>query len=270
MHRNIRLYEYQPSAVIKFEPQLESYTRNCIPELFQNTGWTIRLSEHGFILPYGLDEPSDAVGSSMLLGDSVLECLFMHERSRIESILFEKKPSVRYLNHGRSSSTSVDILNTIVNKIVPLQPRKVFLLSGVFDVGVSAYGLYSNVAKSCTINGASFPNFKFDIYETRKNFLLTKIRLLKSFGITVYLGTFGHRHNPLDPYFNKFGSGPSDKANNPYCLINQVARDCRMEADEFIDFEHLMYSEFNCFYDQWHLTAAGAKIIADKLSECGF
>jgi hypothetical protein len=267
--RSIRLFEYTPGLRKTFAPAKENYLSGVIPELFSNDGWPIRIDPNGFILPNGLNEVLDYKESSIIVGDSIPECLYMDEKLRIESLLFNMCHGQRtFINASYSGATSIDILNLIVNKIVPLKPKNIFLMSGVYDAMARRGGFYNDSVKSSPILGVNFNNKFHDIMKHRAVFLESVINILGGFGVEVVVGTFGHRCNPEDPYIGE-GGLTYDPA--PFEMVNSITRSvCEKYAVKIIDFEKIMYPYFDLFYDSYHLTPAGASLMSEELIKSGF
>jgi lysophospholipase L1-like esterase len=265
--RFIRLFEYGAMQVKYFNPASDEYMRGVIQELFVNDGWSIRTDSNGFILPEGSTSTDVCNNASILIGDSIVECLYMPENCRIESVLSSFNAEGIYLNAGYSGATSIDIINNIVNKIIPTQPKKVFLMSGVYD-GICRSGFYKKINKSASIIDSDSPGYIGDVYRSRAAFLEASIKILQAHEIEVLVATFGHRHNPRDPYAEKYGLLSND---NYFCKINEVTRStCFSAGINMIDFEKLMYDYFDFFYDNYHLTPKGARFVANTLREYNF
>lgn len=268
MRRNIRILEYDPHLDRTLGPS-ETYLKSTIPGFLDLKQFRVRANSSGFLLPFGVGG-DETEKSSIIVGDSIAECLFMKEEFRIESILSAQNPIGRYLNGAISSATTLDIFNSILNKIIPTKPCKIFFMAGVFDGMIHNKGFYSPDVLTCT---TSEPMGKINI---ANNFLVDRAALLGSmfevvsaFDIELFVGTFSHRHNPLDPHIEFLNKVEESK--NIYCLINSQTRELAMESNaKLIDLERLMYDDFDMHYDNHHLTPKGSLTIANYLLKAGF
>ncbi|WP_146100129.1 SGNH/GDSL hydrolase family protein [Limnohabitans sp. TS-CS-82] len=222
MKRSIRLYEYAPLLERTFSPS-DSYMMGVIPNLLEARPYKVRTNELGAILP-SIDRFQSPRKLSVILGDSVPECLFVDEDSRIESVLSKLNGNNSYLNFAYSGATSLDILNIFFNKVIALAPAKVFFMAGVFDEKISKIGFFSNDKRVATVDGL-FANegvFFNDFFKSREVFLKCIFSACNDLGIDCYVGTFGHRHHHDDPY-EKFCNykNPDD---NLLCTINSQTK----------------------------------------------
>jgi len=108
----------------------------------------IATDQNGFILP----EPASKPGcpTVIFLGDSVIEGMFARPEtrlcSRLQDILSnEEGVHVAVLNAGYDGATILHSLNTFLNKIVPLRPVAVVLMTGMvgFDVALLKASFWS-------------------------------------------------------------------------------------------------------------------------------
>lgn len=267
MKRKIRLYEYDPEINRTFIPS-SGYLENTVANGLEAKEYRVRTNSSGFILPFGL-ESNETKGSSIILGDSIAECIFLDEEYRIESILQNRNKDNLYLNHGYSGATTLDILNIIINKIVPLEPKKIFLMSGIVDGNISMKGFYHQDDETSTIvESPKSVNSINNFLQHREILLNTVFDIVKKFEIEIIIGTIGHRHNPSDPN-GKFLCLPIE--NNIYHKINkQTLRIAMDRSIKFIDFEGLMYDHFDLHYDSYHLNKKGANLVANELLNIGF
>jgi hypothetical protein len=210
-------------------------------------------------------------GSCVILGDSVPECLFMDEEFRIESVLTRLNPHCSYFNHAYSGATSLDILNILVNKIIPIRPSKVFFMAGVYDDAISNLGFFNLDIKSSSIVGSYLDviNFENDFLRHREILLESIFSLINKIGAELFVGLFSHRHNPTDPNHSFCNSKEIDL--HKYRVINaHTLKIAKKFNANIIDFQQTMFDRFDFHYDNHHLTPAGAFFIANSLHESGF
>jgi hypothetical protein len=268
MRRNIRLKEYDPLLERTFGPS-ENYLKSTIPGFLELEQFKVRVNSSGFILPHGR-QSNETKNSSIILGGSTAECLFMKEEYRIESILAKKNPLGIYLNGAISSSTTLDTFNAVLNKIIPTKPSKIFYLPGAFDARLLSKGFYSPDSIACTTSEPTGEiNIENNFFSDRRTLLKYMFNIIQSFGIELFVGTFSHRHNPQDPY--KIFVRTANRLENTNCLINSQTRELAVEVNaKLVDLEELMYTEFDLHYDNHHLTPKGSAIVASHLFDAGF
>jgi hypothetical protein len=268
MKRNIRLYEYDANLDRTLEPS-DNYLIRTIKNSLEKSKYITRTNSSGYILPKGISH-NNTVDSCIILGDSIPECIFMKEEHRIESVLYKQKNTEIYLNCAYSGATLLDIYNIILNKIIPTKPKKIFIMHGVFDRFIDKLGYYSEDKIACTTSEVMGKlNIENDFLNHRKIFLKSIINLLSDFNIEIFLSTFSHRHNPNDP--NKEFCSRAANIDNLYCQINEITREIAARSScIFLDFETILYDEFDIHYDNHHLTARGAELVANYLIENGF
>ena len=268
--RHIRLKEWMPNIDRTFEPS-EQYITACIPNALKKEGYRIRTNQDGLILPVNVKNNEENLHkSSIILGDSIPECLYMHEEFRIESQLAKRK-NRNYFNAAYSGATSVDILNTIINKIIPLHPEKICLISGVYDSQIMNKGFFSIDSHISTISPQPhICNLQNFFLKDREKILEVIVSLLSHFGIELILCTVSHRFNPNDP-FCKTLNIETNPLLNKICLVNETTRNIAKNFGlKLIDFEKIFFENFNLHYDHAHLTPKGALLISDILMNMDF
>ena len=196
----------------------------------------------------------------------------MNEDCRIESILHANNTENYYFSSAYSGATTLDIFNIILNKLIPLQPKKIFIMSGVYDSQILEKGFFSSHETTATIIPTpSLSNLNSDKFLEDRIILLEQIiGLLKHFNIDTIMCTIPHRHNPDDPFFNKYYF-ETNPLINKICKINNTTRIVANKlGTTFIDFEKSMYDSFDSHYDYCHLTSKGARLVADELIRKNF
>src|SRR5580704_18039717 len=140
MPRAIRLKEFPKSTEIVNTPP-DWYVSARDSSLLRQP-YKISTDENGFILPEPPSKPN--CPAVIFLGDSVLEGMFSLPEDRICSQLQqilakEKSIDVTVLNGGYSGATILHSFNTFMNKIIPLQPAAVVLMTGMVDFDCSLF-----------------------------------------------------------------------------------------------------------------------------------
>lgn len=269
--RTIRLQEWIPKLQRTYGPS-DDYMLGVINQLLLKSDYPVNLDEWGFLnsnnhVDYA---PSD---TSIILGDSIPECLYMPNDHRIECVLHKLNPDNLYLNGAKSGTHILDLINLILNKIIPHNPKKIFIMLGVFDGMCYLDNFYGDKASVSTLSNSPTFNYQMDFFTLRKNFMHILLNIISKFQLDVTFGTYGHRNNKLDPYLGKFTKDVDRflATENINLKINDMTR--TMVSDhggKLIDFEAMMFPHFDLFYDMYHLSSKGANFIAKKLNESGF
>jgi hypothetical protein len=231
--------------------------------------------------------PGDATNQIVFLGDSVLECLFLDPDRRFCSILQDRLTDiyglpVRILNGGYSGATILHSLNVFLNKVIPLQPRAVVLMSGVVDVEV-ANKPASFWSRDCwfePVIDTEVPNSARDTGNTGRHDFADRSRMLKimataadQFGIPLWLATVPHRQVYQGEFVERMYPDRAvfDAEVQQRVCMNRITRDFAMaESRPFFDLEGLLADRSEIFYDMFHLNQLGGRVVADSLMQCGF
>jgi hypothetical protein len=281
MRRTIRLREYEPNTKFRFVPPY-GYSDGC-DHSFVNKGYTVRADENGFISSHDIDNP---LGTLVVLGDSFAECLFMDEEKRLTSVLQDllvgkRHLPIKVLNGGCSAATLLHTLNVFVNKVIPLHPLAVIVMSGGVDVDV-AEKRASFWSKDCwlepviaiedqnTINDRNI--IDVPSYEDRTKLLSVFKAAGDAFGIPVWLATIPHRQVYQGDYVRERFPEEADFMREVAKLraLNRNTRTfASTNAIRLFDLESLLAAEAGIFYDMVHLNECGVEVVARKLLDCG-
>ena len=235
---------------------------------FTKTEFVVKHNNEGFISKEDLPSSKPI---KVLIGDSVPECLFVEEDKRLERLLSEHNSGTLYLNHGISYANSVDVINVVVNKILPLHVSEMLLLQGHMDY----YGVYTPTDDRYTIAGRQATTTALNYLEQRRVLLEGIATLTTGFGIKLILATAAHRHNPNDPYLNGekstwLGDEFKERAKQ-WVMINEVTRKVAYKYNlPLLDLEKIMYNEFELLYDYNHMNEAGTEFVVKELIKIGF
>lgn len=275
MRRGIRLKEWEPGIKRQMTPPtnlIEESDGSISPHPV-----SITVSEDGFLIDP--ERPSVFDKRVIIMGDSVVECSFVREGSRlsdsVERELRELGVSTRVENGGRSGATILQLLMALQSKIIPMRPDKIVLMNGVIDsdalqfsTGLWSKGDYFNpIEEEKTGHPAPRRLDELD-FSARSKFLRLFADTCKLFGIELALATLPLRGNDpyLERYFAKHGSRNIriqgvNKNTREFCVANGV---------DLIDLDAMIDGDCRCFYDYFHLNEHGAskagKIIARYLS----
>jgi lysophospholipase L1-like esterase len=154
--RDVRLREYSPSINTYIHPTDEYMKRFNTKQLVQKK-YRFRTDSMGFIMPSKIHEKPDI--KIVFLGGSTTECGFVEEENRFPNLacrILEKVSGekINSFNAGVSGANSMHSLNTLINKILPLNPNYVILMHNLNDLSTLVYtGTYWNEsARSLILN----------------------------------------------------------------------------------------------------------------------
>lgn len=139
-YRYIRLAEHRPSASAVLTPS------GAFPSVEQKE-YPLEIDADGFIEPSKVhDDPDFTIA---FLGGSTTECMLVDRDKRfphlVGRVLEPEVGKVNAYNCGKAGAHSLNSLNTLVNKLLPLQPDVVAMMHNVNDLIMLLYeGTYWN------------------------------------------------------------------------------------------------------------------------------
>jgi lysophospholipase L1-like esterase len=109
--------------------------------------YRMEIDANGFIYPSRIHEDPDV--TIVFLGGSTTQCTFVDEKNRfpylVGRLLETELGRVNSYNGGMSGNHSLHSINTLVNKVLPLEPDVVVLMHNINDIGILLYeGSYWN------------------------------------------------------------------------------------------------------------------------------
>jgi lysophospholipase L1-like esterase len=109
--------------------------------------YRMEIDGSGFIYPSKIHDDPDV--TIVFLGGSTTQCTFVEEENRFPyltgRILEKAAGKVNSYNGGMSGSHSLHSINTLVNKVLPLNPDIVVMMHNINDLGILLYeGTYWN------------------------------------------------------------------------------------------------------------------------------
>ncbi|MCI9882930.1 MULTISPECIES: SGNH/GDSL hydrolase family protein [Methylobacterium] len=279
--RSIRLKEFDFNLDYEAWPSNDySNLRGGKPEV---KGYRIRTDEDGFITSGTHSDGVKIIG----LGDSVLECMFIEEDCRICALLEEKLNKTggkkfRILNGGYSGATTLHILNNFINKIVPIRPAGVFVMTGIMDLEAmfkvdSFWSKDAYLRPVTDINGKPGEwdqNFR-DTMDAASRIKLTSslvsiarlfqipIWFIGSPHLQIYEGDYIHNTYPSKENYMLRVMNRND-ANNSVKLF------CENNGVKYIGAEDALRNNEKLFCDDIHLNADGSRLFAQELFRLGF
>ena len=137
--RYIRLKEYRPGSriLLPFPPGHRPYTDNVFTKKYP-----IDVDSNGFIKPSKKYAHPDL--SVVFLGGSTTECMFVDEENRFPYVvgtLLEQETGkkINSYNGGMSGLNSLQCLDILLNKVIPLKPRVVVFMEDINDLSTLLY-----------------------------------------------------------------------------------------------------------------------------------
>ena len=143
--RYIRLKEYRPGTrlLLAFPRNHLPYTDNVFTKKYR-----LDIDENGFIVPSRIyDRPDQVI---VFLGGSTTECMFMDEDHRFPYLVGkilgqETGAKINSYNGGMSGNNTLNAVDILINKVVPLHPRAVVYMENINDLSTLLYeGTYWN------------------------------------------------------------------------------------------------------------------------------
>lgn len=274
MRRTIRLKEWGVGVDAQRTPDRGSIERSDASLGEQSV--RLRTDGDGFIAS-GLDD-SDARGDIVVLGDSVVECMYLHEGQRLtdrcQAALRERGRRLRVRNGGMSGATSLHALMAILAKVVPLRPRAVVVLNGVIDIdaGLKPRGFWSRDAYLDPLKWETDPappppaeaSVPLDLSQ-RAPLLELIGAACDRFGLALAFATFPHRG--LDAYALERGAWFEGLRELRRAVNADTRAHCAAAGRPCIDLEARFEGRADLFYDQFHLNHAGAAIVGAALAD---
>ncbi len=280
--RFIRLKEFPPNTEINNTPD-RMYVSERDSSLIPKT-YKMSTDADGFILSGSGRPPAER--KVIVIGESVVESMFSDPElrmcSRLEDALRNALDfDVSVLNAGYSGATSLHSFNVFLNKIVPLKPMAVILLTGIVDVDV-AYLDASFWSNDCWLeplvsidkNNTSRDNRKHanPSFDGRMQMLRMFAKASELFGVPVWYATMPHRQVFEGEYVAKAFRERSDfeRQVSVRKQMNEVTRRVAAESGQpLFDLEADLSGRSDIFYDMFHLNAPGSEAVAQAFIKRG-
>jgi len=281
--RAIRLKEFPKSTEITHTPP-EWYLAACNPSLVKQP-YKLATDENGFILPDPVSKPG--CPAVIFLGDSVVESMYAHPQtrfcSRLQDILGKEEGAyVAVLNAGYSGATVLHSFNTFMNKIIPLRPAAVVLMTGISDAYVSVVK-DSFWCRDCwmePIIHLEHTNPDMDPDRRSEPSLDDQRRLMtmfaaasRTFAVPVCFATVPHCQVFEGEWVGKMFKSRADfdYVVTPRQRVNDVTRRVAIkEGVPLFDIEADLVHRTDIFYDMFHLNPVGGEAVARSLIKGGF
>jgi lysophospholipase L1-like esterase len=132
--RYINLREHPPGLVSWITPPKDA--------ALENRGSLFRSDDNGFIIPSKVHEHPDR--TIVCLGSSTTECFYVEEDKRwpyLAGRLLEKETGLKVnaYNAGMSSNNTLNSIDILINKVLPLKPQVVLMLHNLNDLTTLLY-----------------------------------------------------------------------------------------------------------------------------------
>jgi lysophospholipase L1-like esterase len=147
--RYAKLKEYRPGTRL-----LLSFPRNHLP--YTDNVFTKRyrfdIDSNGFVAPSRKYDAPDKV--IVFLGGSTTECMFVDEDQRFPYVTGqilerETRAKINSYNGGMSGNNSLNAIDILINKVIPLKPDVVVFMENINDLSTLLYeGTYWNNNKA--------------------------------------------------------------------------------------------------------------------------
>jgi lysophospholipase L1-like esterase len=147
--RYAKLKEYRPGTrlLLPFPRDHLPYTDNVFTKKFR-----FDIDSNGFIAPsHKYDRPDKVI---VFLGGSTTECMFVDEDHRmpyVAGLILEQETGARInsYNGGMSGNNSLNAIDLLVNKVIPLKPDVVVFMENINDLSTLLYeGTYWSKQKT--------------------------------------------------------------------------------------------------------------------------
>ena len=281
--RYIRLKEFPPSGQFSNTPAPNYVAAQ--DSSFRAETYKLSTDANGFIRSHV--EAPETAKKIIVLGDSVVESMFLHPQerfcSRLQDLLRnEAGLDVEVLNAGYSGATALHSLNIFLNKIIPLKPAGVVFMSGIVDVDAATMtrsfwnkdAWLEPIVTAGEGNKAREKDFLgFAAFEDRERLLTLLTQAADSFGVPLYFATVAHRQVFEGEYVAKAFRHREDFDRQVALRreMNEVTRRCAASTGRpLFDVERDLAGETGIFSDMFHLNEAGGKAVAKSLVKGGF
>jgi lysophospholipase L1-like esterase len=137
--RYVRLKEFRPGAnlLLAFPRNHLPYTDNIFTKQYR-----VEIDSNGFIAPSRIYERPDKV--IVFLGGSTTECMFVDQDQRFPYLtgrILEQETGAKInsYNGGMSGSNSLNAIDILINKVIPLKPDVVVFMENINDLSTLLY-----------------------------------------------------------------------------------------------------------------------------------
>jgi hypothetical protein len=281
LKRTIRLKEFTPNSRLVHVPQ-DWYLAARDPVL-QREEFVMHTDANGFIK--SSSHPT-APSQIIVLGDSVVEGMFVREPNRVcaelEALLRDRLgTAISVLNGGYSGATLLHTFNVMLNKVIPLRPQLVVIMSGFVDVDVGKLSC-SFWSQDCWLEpivDLHTPNTKRDTsyreaadYADRERLGRLLIETGRLFDVPICFATVPHRIHYKGEYVRRSGVSRIDFDRNVAVrrqVNTQVRRLALTTGTPLLDIEIALIGQDDLFYDEFHIHSSAGRVVAQAMMDEG-
>ena len=220
----------------------------------------------------------------VFLGASFIESLFVENGKRFQDFLEQylkanSRKDVCILNGGYSGATSLHSLNSLINKVLPLKPTKVFFnVCAHNDANAlkmsHTYWTEDNLKSPIVPTKTNEPRIATisDLHLMDLNLILNLVKsaVLES-GSELYIGTIPYRKDyENDPFLQERYKARNafEYANEARHKVNEFVRLwCKRNSVNIVDLESELVPFDEYSYDELHLNESGSEKLARILFE---
>lgn len=240
--------------------------------------YVLNTDDNGFIISSLLEDRHLREKTIIIMGDSFIESIFVDENKRINAVIEDIKPDIQVLNGGYSGATTLHLANTIINKVIPINPDYVVFFMPTNDQRIQglANGYWNKDFRLSPVVPLGKDGFLIDNYSESSHLksvdkLLSLVHsMLEIYDIPHCYATTPHRQNisiddewikknntNIDYYSRKIVSRKS---------INKICKEaCIKLSVNCVDLEEMLQDKSDYFYDDLHLTNSSSPLVAKIL-----
>ncbi|OYQ81601.1 hypothetical protein B9T19_02735 [Ignatzschineria sp. F8392] len=274
--RTIRLKEWGVNINRLLIPN-DAYLKNR-PSLIKKS-YQLTTTKNGFITNTKLnDSLDDDCESILFLGASQIECLYVDEGKRITdqfqiAINSNNGENYKVLNGGYSGTTSLQILNIILNKAVEEKPKRIYCCLPTNDLyAFNNGGYWNNTPRFSAIIpsdkvSSKKPLEKHQWYSELRKIYSLIINFVDLIDAEICFMTFAH----IDDYDYSYNKNTYNKdvfsnLSNDRKVLNSIFREVILDlGGELIDIEQYIDFDHRYFYDDVHFNEDGCNFVANIL-----
>lgn len=271
--RFIRLKEWTPDLDVRLRPTPAylSGTDGSLPD----QEYRLRTDADGYILPPADDSTSRDNPTLLVLGDSLVESVYVPEHQRfvaaVEPWLAQRGVHYRCLNGGYSGATTLHLHHALMAKVGRRPNTTVLLVAPVSD----AWSLIKQGGYWCAADKRYSPIVPPRVGDVREQALdLADIRAVlplfihgcRLLGLGILLGTNPHRMSSYDqdPWLRRRFKNATNynKMRSARTRCNEVVRQVAIDMNvPCVDLETALSSRTDLFYDDLHMNVAGSEML---------
>ncbi|USA52757.1 SGNH/GDSL hydrolase family protein [Acinetobacter sp. C32I] len=269
MKRNIRLKEQQALSTVIHTPRNTYW--EIRPTLDKKLQFRCNTDQDGFITTGNYVSSSKRI---FIMGDSFVESMYSTEYLRISSCLerelFNHGLDFQVFNTGVSGTTSLNILNSLLNKVVLYKPSLIVVFIPTNDVYANNYKdgmwnktkLFGNIAPP--LIDSDFDNIltaekiedTVKIYEIMNN-------VCKVFNIKLLVSASPFIDVIDDNFYKISKAAHQDACVKRKTLYKSIFEFCKQNNVSYFETKDIVDRKF--FYDDVHLNDCGGRVFSDLI-----